>query len=153
MTNTHRSVCWSLATLYVFLKMCFWASAFAGDKILAVEVQGLRNDEGQVYCSLHRVKETFPSDAQNALKATKVRPKDHQALCVFEAVEAGEYAVSVFHDENGNGKLDTNFLGIPSEGVGASNDAKGHFGPPHFEDARFKFSGGSVKILIHMAYL
>jgi len=47
------------------------------------------------------------------------------------------YAVSVFHDENYNGKLDTNLLGIPREGVGASNDARGNFRPPKFGAAAF----------------
>jgi len=48
---------------------------------------------------------------------------------LFPGVAPGRYAVSVFHDENSNGKMDTNFIGIPREGVGASNNAKGHLGP------------------------
>jgi len=57
----------------------------------------------------------------------------------------GKYAVSVFHDENSNGKLDTNFLGIPREGVGASNNAKGHFGPRNSARQRFNSrAAGSI---------
>jgi len=55
---------------------------------------------------------------------------------VFDHLDAGHYAVKVFHDENGNGRLDSNFLGVPSEGYGFSNNA-GRFGPASFEDAGF----------------
>jgi uncharacterized protein (DUF2141 family) len=72
--------------------------------------------------------------------------------CNFTGLRPGTYAISVFHDENSNGKLDTNFLGIPKEGVGASNDAKGHFGPPKFADAAFQFPGGHLELKIAMTY-
>ena len=59
----------------------------------------------------------------------------------------------MFHDENSNGKLDTKFMGIPREGVGASNGAKGHLGPPKFEAAAFSFSGGRLELKITINYL
>jgi uncharacterized protein (DUF2141 family) len=59
----------------------------------------------------------------------------------------------VFHDENSNGKLDTNFMGIPREGVGASNNAKGHLGPLKINDAAFQLSGGRVDLKIKINYL
>jgi uncharacterized protein (DUF2141 family) len=59
----------------------------------------------------------------------------------------------VFHDENSNGKLDTNLLGIPREGVSASNNAKGHFGPPKFDAAAFNFGGGRLDLRITITYL
>jgi uncharacterized protein (DUF2141 family) len=59
----------------------------------------------------------------------------------FPGLAPGAYAVAVYHDENGNGKMDANFLGIPKEPTGASNDAKGKMGPPKFEDARFALDG------------
>jgi uncharacterized protein (DUF2141 family) len=71
----------------------------------------------------------------------------------FFHVAPGTYAVSVFHDENSNGKLDTNLMGIPREGVGASNGARGHFGPPKFDDAAFHFSGGQLDLKITVNYL
>ena len=61
--------------------------------------------------------------------------------------------MSVFHDENCNGKLDTKFMGIPREGVGASNDARGHMGPPKFDAAAFQFSGGRADLKITINYL
>lgn len=75
------------------------------------------------------------------------------AVCSFEGVAPGDYAISVFHDENANGGLDRNFRGIPNEGVDASNDAPGRFGPPKFADARFVYAGGQKEITIHLRYL
>ena len=52
-----------------------------------------------------------------------------------------------------NGKLDTNMMGTPREGVGASNDAKGHFGPPKFDASAFRFAGGRLELKITINYL
>lgn len=78
---------------------------------------------------------------------------DKKAVCEFSGITAGTYAVSVFHDENSNGKLDTKFMGIPREGVGASNDAKGHLGPPKFDAAALRFSGDRLDLTITIHYL
>ena len=55
-----------------------------------------------------------------------------------DGLKEGVYAISIFHDENDNGQLDSNFIGIPSEPYGFSNNAKGMFGPPSFDDCRFE---------------
>ncbi|MGC4066312.1 MAG: DUF2141 domain-containing protein [Polyangiaceae bacterium] len=68
------------------------------------------------------------------------------ALCRFEGVRPGVYGISAYHDENANGKLDTNVLGMPTEDYGASRDARGTFGPPRFEDAKFDYRGGTLKL-------
>ena len=78
---------------------------------------------------------------------------DRRAVCEFTAVMPGTYAVSVVHDENSNGKLDTNFIGMPREGVGASNDAKGHMGPPKFSAASFRYERRRLDLKIHVNYL
>ena len=77
---------------------------------------------------------------------------DKRAVCEFSGIGPGTYAVAVFHDENSNGKLDTNFLGIPREGVGASNGARGHLGPPKFDAATFRFPGGRLDLKITINY-
>jgi uncharacterized protein (DUF2141 family) len=79
--------------------------------------------------------------------------KDAKTAPNLATFSACTYAVSAFHDENSNGNLDTNFMGIPREGVGASNNAKGHLGPPKFEAAAFQFSGGKLNLKITIKYL
>jgi uncharacterized protein (DUF2141 family) len=119
---------------------------------IRVDVGGLRSGKGQVMCALYSSADGFAKDGGKALANTSSRISNGQAVCSFNNMVPGTYAVAIIHDENSNGKLDTNFMGIPKEGVGASNNAKGHFGPPKFQDAAFQFSGGHLAIKIAMTY-
>jgi uncharacterized protein (DUF2141 family) len=120
---------------------------------IKVLVVGLHNNDGEVDCALFASADGFPGDSSKAGKTANSKIENGQAVCMFTGIPPGQYAVSVFHDENGNGKLDRNFMGMPKEGVGASNDAAGHFGPPKFDDARFRYEGGRSVLAIHVRYL
>jgi|ERR1035438_2564978 uncharacterized protein (DUF2141 family) len=120
-------------------------------KLIHVGIDGLHSDKGQVICSLFSSARGFPKT--NAVATIQSDITHGRATCDFPGVDAGTYAVSAFHDENSNGKMDTNFVGKPREGVGASNNAKGHFGPPKFDDAAFRYSGGHLDLSIAIAYL
>jgi uncharacterized protein (DUF2141 family) len=61
-------------------------------------------------------------------------------MVIFKDIPKGEYAVSFVHDENDNKKMDTNFIGIPKEDFGCSNNATGVMGPPKYEDAKFQLT-------------
>ncbi len=76
--------------------------------------------------------------------------ENKEVIVVIDSLKYGEYAVRVFHDENKNGKIDTNFLGIPTEDYGYSNDASGWFGPPSWEKAKFIFDKPEMIINIHI---
>jgi uncharacterized protein (DUF2141 family) len=121
--------------------------------LIHVEIAGLRNDKGQVLCALFSSPAAFPKESDNAVARARSGISQGRAFCDFPVTAAGTYAVSVFHDENSNDKLDTGLLGIPREGVGASNNAKGHFGPPKFDAAAFRFEGGRLDLKITIAYL
>ncbi len=120
---------------------------------ITVNVIGLHSNDGEVYCALYSSADGFPDGFAKAAKTTTAKITNEQAVCEFSAVVPGDYAISAYQDENSNGKLDRNFMGIPKEGVGASNDAKGSFGPPRFADARFTYKGGIQQLTIHMRYL
>jgi len=106
----------------------------------------LREKGGVVRCGLF--------DRSGWLKKTvgaaTARANGATALCVFNKVHAGTYGLSAFHDQNENGKLDTNFLGMPIEDYCASNNARGVFGPPSFDDAKFGFRGGTKRLDAHL---
>ena len=123
------------------------------ESLIHVDIDGLRSDRGQVLCALFSSAADFPKRADRAVAHAKSEISGRHATCEFQGVSPGTYALSVFHDENSNGKLDTNFLGIPREGVGASNNAKGHFGPPKFSAAAFQHSGGRINLKIRVNYL
>ncbi len=118
-----------------------------------VEITGLRNGKGVVVCALFPSADGFPKNDAKALAHAKSPISNGHVVCEFPDAKEGTYAISVFHDENSNGKLDTNFMGIPREGVGASNNAKGHFGPPKFDAASFHFSSGRMELKITITYL
>jgi len=118
-----------------------------------VGVFGLRNNNGQVLCSLFSSAIAFPKKDDKAVAHYTAEISDRQASCEFSGIAPGTYAVSAFHDENSNGKLDANFMGIPREGVAASNDARGRLGPPKFNDAAFQVSGDQVNLKITITYL
>ena len=123
------------------------------ENLIHVEISGLRNDKGQVLCAIFSSADGFPKRNDKALAHAKSSISDRRAICEFPGLHSGTYAISVFHDENSNGKLDASFMGIPREGVGASNNAKGHLGPPKFESAAFRFSSSRLELKITVNYL
>lgn len=76
-----------------------------------------------------------------AIDAKAATVKGKTCVVVFEDVAPGTYAIQYYHDENDNGKMDTGIFGIPTEGYGFSNDARGFMGPPDFEDMLFEVKG------------
>jgi uncharacterized protein (DUF2141 family) len=119
---------------------------------ITVDIQGLHSSDGQMLCELFSSGPGYPEDSSKALALQKVKIANKQARCKFDQVQPGNYAVAFVHDENGNGQLDKNFLGIPKEGTGASNNARGHMGPPKWDDAAFKFLGGQATLSLTVAY-
>jgi len=121
--------------------------------VIRVEVSGLRGDKGQIVCALFASAEGYPKKDEKAVAHAHGAIAEKRASCEFMGIAPGTYAVSVFHDENSNGKLDTNFIGMPKEGVGASNNASGHMGPPKFSAAAFPYAGGALELKITIRYL
>jgi len=91
---------------------------------LTVRVTGARNAKGKIIVYLFRDPQGFPTNASKILRQQRITidPSTMTAQVVFKDLPPGIFAVTVLHDENDNGKMDTNFLGIPTEGTGASND-------------------------------
>ncbi len=102
--------------------------------------------------TLYNQADGYPMKPQLALAKRETTIQNKQAIFVFPALPHGTYAVAAYHDENGNGKLDTNWMGIPREGTAASNNAKGFMGPPKFRDARFDFKHTQHTISMKMNY-
>lgn len=121
---------------------------------LEVAVSGVSSAKGLVGCALFASKTGFPLQSKkHAMARVQVAPTNGAATCVFENVPAGDYAVAVMHDTNGNEEADTNFLGIPTEGVGVSNNALPKLSLPTFEACRFAVGAGqTVKQAITVRY-
>jgi len=130
----------SLVILFIFLS----GSAQEKSKLI-IDFELDKYNNGKLYVAVYSSKESF---LKEAITGTIVKINNGKATAVFEHLKFGTYAVSSFYDKNDNGKLDTNFLGIPKEPTAMSNNAKGSFGPPKFKDAKFIFSSknNSIKI-------
>lgn len=133
----------------IFLSRFLFAQ---GTGKIVVEVTNLRSTKGVVLLSLFKGEAGFPSKSDAAVSSAKATITGNKAVVVFNNIPHGEYAISIMHDEDGNGKMNTNMLGIPKEGYAASRNAKGSFGPPKYEDARFKLEGAEVKLDVMMNY-
>lgn len=154
-TSSHRSTLWLALAACVALAGCSAAeagptpnaaaspgpAAGVATGVVRIEVEGVRNGNGQLLGLLFDRERGFPTKPNKAVKQTIVPSAKGVVTVTFDDVAAGTYAASVVHDENGNGKLDANVIGIPKEGVGASNRAKGRFGPPKWKDAKFTVDG------------
>ena len=118
---------------------------------LTVKVQGLRNSRGRVAVALFDGAAGFPA-RERAVRGQLVRIAGGRAAVTFHDLRPGIYAVAILHDENGNQEMDFNFLGMPLEGYGFSNDAAVLFGPPSFARAAFRLLPRPSMVAISARY-
>jgi uncharacterized protein (DUF2141 family) len=118
-----------------------------------VTVLNIRNNIGTVDCALFDAPKGFPLAVLHfAMRLVVMKIRKTAARCDFEGVPSGTYALVVLHDENMNGKVDTNWLGIPKEGYGFSNGAKASSRAPSFSAASFAYDGKDLDLTIALRY-
>ena len=112
---------------------------------LTVHVTGARNAKGKIRVALFPDGKGFPNDASQALHAqtADIDPQTLSTGVVFADLRSGVYAVSVFHDENMNEKLDKNFMGMPKEGYGARTIQRRRWAHPTLTKPNFSWVGPS----------
>lgn len=131
--------------------LLFFAAAAQGK--VAVQVSNFENNKGVAIVCLHNNAKAF-SGKDEPLACQRVTVANKSATVVFEAVPEGDYAVSVVHDENSNQKFDTNFLGIPKEGYGASQNKLPFAAAPRFDDNKFNVkNNATTSVHIKLRYL
>ena len=116
---------------------------------LEVIVKGIENKQGSIHIGLYHKKKGFLNPSKQ-YKGIKRLLKNASTSYRFKDLSSGVYAVAIFHDSNNNNILDKNFLGIPKEGYGVSNNPK-TFGKPTFEACKFKLETNK-KIIIELNY-
>ena len=129
-------------------------SAQAATATLTIKVVGARNAKGKIGATLFQDANGFPDNISNAIRqeTVEIDPATLTAQVVFSGVPQGIYAVSVLHDENLNGKLDKNFMGIPKEGYGASNNPPKKRRAPTFDEAKFSLNAPEQTVEIKLIY-
>lgn len=138
------------------LSLTFFLSLFLGATVPAatinVSITGAKTDDGHILVSLFDRAEFFPDKPEQALLKEKVTIKNGRAKIAFKDLKAGDYAIAIAHDANDNGKLDTNGLGIPTEGFGFSRNPKIVAGPPKFETSSVHLEEKNVSTEIKLKY-
>lgn len=114
---------------------------------LVLVITGFESSQGKAMVALVDSAESF---SQNELFRGYRLPIVDKRVKRSISLPYGEYAVKIYHDENANGKLDTRMLGIPAEGYGFSNNARGKYGPPDYEEAAFMISGETTRMEIEV---
>lgn len=123
------------------------------DGNLTIKVVGIKNNEGQIIVDIFSSELGFPNKTEHAIKRMKTGISEGECIFNVTGLIKGAYAFRIVHDENMNNKLDENFLGMPKEGVAASNNAKGFLGPPSFEDSSFSLDSILTTVTIRLIYL
>ena len=121
--------------VFVFFFLPIWVSA---QKTLTVQVAGVASDNGQILVAVYDRPEGFLKKG-NAIMGVRTKAVSGITELHIENLPEGQYALAIYHDENGNDELDTNWLGIPKEPIGFSNAKMKAFGPPGFKDCAFRF--------------
>ncbi len=127
---------------------CIFFVAFSSFAQLELTFTNINSTEGKLVLSIHESEDSFLSK-ETAIK-TAIAVKGTEVRYRHDDLKPGNYAVRVFHDLNDNDELDKNFIGIPKEPYGVSNNAKERFGPPKYEKARFYYDGTPMSLSIEL---
>lgn len=121
--------------------------SYAQKSTVSVKITNIKSQKGTILIGLFDSEKNF---LKASMKAEKMKAKEGGMKVSFDSIPAGTYTVSVVHDENDNGNLDTNFMGIPSEPYGISKKGKNMFGPPSYEKAKFNVTDENVELIISL---
>lgn len=133
------------ASLYVS------ALTAAGAADLTVTVSGIRDASGSISAGIYNSATSFPQ-ASEALVLVRIKAAPGSVGFTVHHLPPGQYAVAAYHDENGNGRLDIDPTGAPTEGYGVSNNARNPVGPPEFAKAAFELRDQSKSVTINISY-
>jgi uncharacterized protein (DUF2141 family) len=118
-----------LTLTFIFISL----NAFAAT--LTVKLDGKTGEKGEYFYALFSREDGYPDDVNKSISKGKISAKEKEFL--IKDIPQGKYALTLFHDENSNAKLDT-FMGIPEEGFAFSNNPRIFFGLPSFKKSRFE---------------
>ena len=141
----YRTVLRSLGAVILAIAFPVLPSLSQSTSTVLLEVSSFKNTRGTLNCRLFTKASDFP-DGEGIL-TVRTPIAGANTTCTFPNVEPGIYAVAVVHDENSNGKLDKNFVGVPSEGYGVSNNKTYALSAPKWEESVFTITASERKTL------
>lgn len=117
---------------------------------LVVNINGFPSSDGFAMVALSNSKESYQGGDDHAIAKTKTMVVNQKVQVIFANLPYGWYGISLYHDENSNGLMDKNAMGIPKEAYGFSNNAKGFFGKPKYKDVMFQLNSAEMQIVINL---
>jgi uncharacterized protein (DUF2141 family) len=139
-----------LCLLFIILAPLHSLAQTVNGATVRVELTGLQDASGNAYIAVYNSEDAWlGDDTVLQQKIVIAAALDGEVVRTELALPPGEYAFSIFYDSNNNGKLDTNFLGIPKEPLALSNNARAKYGPPKYADAVFRV--GSELVIQRLA--
>lgn len=132
-----------LTTLFIGLNP--QENVLKGD--IPVSIKNIRAQKGNLFLALYKGEANFKSN-ENAQGKTIIPVKEDECTYLFKDIPYGNYAISLFHDKNGNKKIDKGLFGIPKEGYGFSNNAK----MPKYKKASFDLKSVKYEVIIKLRY-
>jgi len=125
------------------LALFFQPGAQAQSKVIA-DVSNFVSDKGSCRACLFNSASSFKGESGDPVQCVQVAVTNKQSQVQFDNVPAGTYAIFLFHDTNNNNKMDKNFMGIPKEGYGASQNKLPFASAPGFNENKFSVSNGTT---------
>jgi uncharacterized protein (DUF2141 family) len=122
----------------IFLFILLFSLSVHCQNTLTIDIQLICNNKGTILLELR-------DENNHVVKGISGEIKNNRCIITINDLKAGKYTFKYFHDENENKKLDTNWIGIPTEGFGFSNNVWGTFGPPAVEKTIFELNGNATK--------
>lgn len=133
---------------FVFLVVLSFAQQNVS--IIDLHIHEAKSDDGLVRILVFDSEKGYPDQPDQALRSYSVPLKDGKCNLKITDLKPGTYAICVIHDANGNGKLDTNPVGYPTEKYGFSNNAKAYFSAPAFSKAAFELRNEVKQVTIDL---
>lgn len=133
----------SMKTILILILSIMTSTAGDNSSDIVVQLNNLKQGKGSINVALFRTAEDFTDNPFKTLKQ-KVRTGQSGASVTFKNIEPGYYAIAVYQDVNDNGEFDTNFVGIPKEPYGFSNNYRPTVSSPSFDKAKFKLTGDKI---------
>jgi uncharacterized protein (DUF2141 family) len=130
-----------------------WTAHASRVSNLTVEIDGLKNRDGQVCLSVFSSSRGFPNQDKEAIQSQCTSIADLPVRVTFKDLRPGNYAVAVLHDANADNKANRNFFGVPTEGFGFSRNPAIRTRAPKFGESVFLVAGVNTDVQIQLQYL
>ena len=117
---------------------------------LVIDISGFPSSDGFAMVAVNNSEESYKGGEDTAVAKTKTLVVDRKVQVIFTNLPYGWYGVSIYHDENNNGEMDKNAMGIPKEAYAFSNNAKGFFGKPSYKKVMFQLNSVEMQIVINL---